>query len=267
MPEAHGDTCEGRRSHRRHLEHGGTLNRNAQDVRLELHQEVVLRRPAIDAQRLQGEARVGLKALDHVAGLVRDRLEGGADHVLTGRPTGEPHEGSPGAIIPIRGAEAHEGGHQVHAAGVVYRARGRSGLRRIRQKSQAVAEPLHGGAGDEDASLEGVGEATVDPPTDRRDQAVLRHPRLGTRVHQQETAGPVGVLRLARGDAALTEERRLLVAGDTRDGNLGPEPFRIREAEDAAAVANLRQHRPGNLQGVQQEIVPVALVDVVDERS
>ncbi|MOA38277.1 hypothetical protein D3C78_1599440 [compost metagenome] len=44
--------------------------------------------------------------------------------------------------------------------------------------------------------------------------------RLAASVHQQEAAGAVGVLRLARFHAHLPEQRGLLVAGNAADGHL-----------------------------------------------
>ena len=84
---------------------------------------------------------------------------------------------------------------------------------------QLVAQPLHRRAGDEDRCPRARTSTWPPmPPGDRREQAV-RATRTGSSpgVHQHEAAGAVGVLRAARLEAGLTEERRLLVARDAGD--------------------------------------------------
>src|SRR5436309_1017017 len=55
------------------------------------------------------------------------------------------------------------------------------------------------------------------PAGRRRDQPLSRGEAAAPGVEQQEASGPVGVLRLSRADTALAEQRRLLVARDSRD--------------------------------------------------
>ena len=79
-----------------------------------------------------------------------------------------------------------------------------------------------GGAGDEDRSLESVDRLAVAVAGDRRDQAGRLGRALGAAVHEGEAAGAVRVLGLAGAEAALTEERRLLVARDPRERDRDP---------------------------------------------
>ena len=58
--------------------------------------------------------------------------------------------------IPVWRAEADERGHQIHAAGIADAGRERL-LAGVADQLQAITQPLHGGAGDEDAALERVG--------------------------------------------------------------------------------------------------------------
>ena len=84
--------------------------------------------------------------------------------------------------------------------------------------AEAVAQPLDGGAGDEDGALQRVGvvpSASVQP-------TVVSSPSTGSgqvvaHVHQHEAPRAVGVLRHAGLEAGLAEQRRLLVARDARD--------------------------------------------------
>src|SRR5205807_4151334 len=112
---------------------------------------------------------------------------------------------------------------EVHAARVRDAARQLLGLGGVADDLQAVAQPLHRGARDEHAALQRVHWLSVRAAGERRKQPVLRHGPLRPGVQEQERSGAVGVLRLAGLDAALAEERRLLVARYAGDRQLGPE--------------------------------------------
>ena len=86
--------------------------------------------------------------------------------------------------------------------------------------AQAVAQPLHDRAGDEDAAFERVVERAVRAARRRWSSRLLRDATgLRAGVQQQEAAGAVGVLGQPGREAGLAEERRLLVAGDAGDRN------------------------------------------------
>src|SRR4029079_12394973 len=101
--------------------------------------------------------------------------------------------------------------------------RERLGLCGGRDDAETVAQPLHGGSGDECASLERVAKPGSDIPRDRREEAAARWCCAVTGVHQEKAASSIRVLRLARCEAGLTEERGLLVAGDPGDRHGRPE--------------------------------------------
>ncbi len=79
---------------------------------------------------------------------------------------------------------------------------------------EPVAQPLDRRAGDEDGTLERVHDLAAGPARERHEQALGRRRRLLAGVHEHERSGAVGVLRHAGLEARLTEQRRLLVAGD-----------------------------------------------------
>ena len=108
-----------------------------------------------------------LKHVHHVAALVGDRLQRGADQVRARRAAREPDQRAARALVPVRRAEAHEGRHQVDAAGVLDRARRRLALGGARDEAEPVAQPLHRRAGDEDAALERVLDLAAEAPRDR----------------------------------------------------------------------------------------------------
>ena len=81
--------------------------------------------------------------------------------------------------------------------------------------------------------------------------------RLLAGIHQQEAARAVGVLGLTGLDAHLAEQRRLLVAGDTGNGDAA---FGV--TIDLGRWAYLGQHLARNTQDLQQLVVPLQGMDV-----
>ena len=77
-------------------------------------------------------------------------------------------------------------------------------------------------------------------------------------MHEQKAAGAVGVLRLARMEAALAEERRLLVARHAADGNALDEPRVRRHAEAAGRGAHLGKDGLGDAEELKQEGIPAS---------
>ena len=123
----------------------------------------------------------------------------------------------------MRRTETGEGGDEIDVV-VPFQRRGqRLALGGVFDDAEAIAEPLHRRAGDEDRRLERVGNLSPEPPGDRRQESLARLGSLGPGVQQHEAAGPVGVLGLARALAGLPEERRLLVTGYAGDRGLPAE--------------------------------------------
>ena len=172
--------------------------------------------------------------------------------------------------IPPRRTEAGERGHDVDAAAVGNRFGERAGLGRVGDHAQAVAEPLDRGAGHEDRAFHRVGDVVggAERPRDRREQSVDRLGQGRADVGEHERAGAVGVLRHARLDARLSEQRRLLIARDPADRNR--EPGGAIGAGNAEASARRRdrgEDRPRNVEERAQLVGPVAALDVVEHRA
>jgi len=86
---------------------------------------------------------------------------------------------------------------------------------------------------------------------------VLGFHRFVAGVHQQEAAGAVGVLGLAGFHAHLAEQRRLLVTGDTADGDAA-----LGAAVDLRRGLHFRQHFARNVEDLQHLRIPLQGVDV-----
>ena len=114
--------------------------------------------------------------------------------------------------------------------------RERSGLGRVGDDPEPVAQPLHRRAGDEDRAFHRVRHGRrTERPRDRRQQPVDRLGQRRPDVGEHERTGAVRVLRHAGLDARLPEQRGLLVAGDAAD--------RHREPGRAARHASCRSGR------------------------
>ena len=82
----------------------GDLDRRADEVGLELHQEAVGARAAVGAQDTDLERQ----NIEDVGHLVRDRLERGAHEMRAGRAPGEAADQSAGVRIPLRRAQTRQ---------------------------------------------------------------------------------------------------------------------------------------------------------------
>ena len=121
-------------------------------------------------------AAVGLHRLEHVAGLVGDRFERGAGDLGPAAAARQAQDRAAGVRVPVGRAQADEGRHHVDAAGALHRGGQRLGLGGAVDDPQAVAQPLHRRARDEDRAFQAVGDLAVQAPADRGQQVVLaRH--------------------------------------------------------------------------------------------
>ena len=162
--------------------------------------------------------------------------------------------------VPVRRAEAGERRHEVDAVRRVDRARELLALGGVGEDAEPVAQPLDRGAAREDRSLERVAAGRGD----RLEQPGRRRATLGAGVRQHEAARAVGRLRLAAVEAAVAEERRLLVAGDPGDRQRDAEQLRL--ADDLGRAHEPRQQRPVDAEQVEQLVVPVERVEVEQHR-
>ena len=164
--------------------------------------------------------------------------------------------------IPVRRAQAGKRRHEVHAA-VVGDGRGQAlDVGRLRDQAEAVAQPLHDGAADEDAALERVLGSIPDFPRNRRNQAIGGRHRARAGVLQQEAARPISVLRKTRRHAHLPEEGRLLIAGNSGDRHVGDSEAGRDAPVELARGAHVGQHAGGHAEQLEQIVVPGQRVDV-----
>ena len=147
--------------------HVGPEHRRADDVRLRLHQVVVGTGSTVDLEARERDAGVGAHRVQHVVGLVGQRVERGADDVRPVTAARQADDRAARILIPIGGAKARERRDDVAAVRVRDLLRDRLGLRRVRDQLHLVAQPLDSRAGDEDRAFERVGHLLAEAPGDR----------------------------------------------------------------------------------------------------
>src|SRR6185437_12104095 len=113
-----------------------------------------------------------------------------------------------------------------------------------------------------DRCFERVSGAAFFIARDSRKQSVAGSRNLVAGVEQEKRAGAVGVLRLSRSAASLTEQRRLLIAGNASDGNRLAEERRQRLAEIASRRPNLRKDLDRYVEQVAELLAPSQSRDV-----
>ena len=100
---------------------------------------------------------------------------------------------------------------------------------------------------------------------------MLRPHELRADVLQQEASRSVGVFGLARGPAQLPEECCLLIAGNARNRHAAETrngaQRRRHLAHALAGPYNFRQHAFGNLEELQQVLIPLALYNIEKKRA
>ncbi len=162
-----------------------------------------------------------LRRLDQIGAPVGDPFEHAAHDLGSAGAAGQAEQRAPGPEVPRRRAEPEEGRHEPDVAGRGHRAGDRLGLGRGGEEAEVVPQPLDSAAGREHDGLDAPRDPTVALPRDDR-EAPAATARLERRTGRadaeiEHAAGAEGDLRQPRSDAALTDERGLLVAGHAGD--------------------------------------------------
>ena len=106
VPHVHREPGEERRAEGGRLLDGGALHRDAEQVGLELAQQVHHAGAAVDAQAGEVTARRGADGLDDVADLPRDRLHDGPGQMRAGRAARDAEHRAARVRVPPRRARA-----------------------------------------------------------------------------------------------------------------------------------------------------------------
>src|SRR3954465_399782 len=101
-PEAGREARGVRGAQRRGLRHDGPDDRHAEQVGLELHEQLVLHHAAVDLQRLEIDARVLVHRLDDLTALVRRGLERRPRDVPRRDEAGQAGEDAARVGLPVR---------------------------------------------------------------------------------------------------------------------------------------------------------------------
>ena len=176
-------------------------------------------------------------------------------------PSGDADDAAAGVHIPMRRTQSGKGRHQVHPAGVLHLLCVVFRILGFGDEAHLIAQPLNDRSAHKDTALQRILHLSIQSDGNGGQQPVPAHARGIAGVHQQKAAGAIGVLCLPFLEAALTKQRRLLVACNSCNRDIFPLDGGI--AVYLAAVAHLRQHTARNIQHLQQLFIPVEGVDVV----
>ena len=153
-----------------------------------------------------------------------------------------------GIGLPVRRAQAREGRHQHHAAGIRHALRQRFDFAAAADSAQSIAQPLHHRATYKHAAFQSELRLGAGLRCAGGQQAVVRGLECAARVHQHEAAGAVGVFGHAGSKAGLTEERALLVTRDTANRHGRTQQFGRGLAELRARRQHVRHQAGRNVQ-------------------
>ena len=81
----------------------------------------------------------------------------------------------------------------------------------IRDQPQLVPQPLNHGSAHEHTALHHVSGPGIGSSRKRRNEAVAAQAELLSQMHQQETAGSIGVFHISLVKAGLAEQRLSLI--------------------------------------------------------
>ena len=219
FPDTHGQACKIRRSKGGCLRDGGADDTGAEQVALQLHQEIIFTGAAVHPQLPERQRGVSCHCAYHIVHLKRDALQSRPGDVSVAGATAESADGGPGVGVPVWCAQAGERRHKVHSA-VVGHALGQAlDLRSRFNQAKLITKPLYHCSGREHASLEGVFHFAADLPGDSREQPIFGWHRLVAGMHQQKTPGSVSALGHATAMTALAKQGRLLISGHTCHGD------------------------------------------------
>lgn len=222
LPDAHGETGGDGGAQSGGLEHGGAHNVNSKEIGLDLHGNVGVADTAVDAEGLEGLARVLLHGIENGLGLEAHGLETGTADVALLGVLGQTENGTAGVVAPVRGEETREGRDKDDAGIVLDLAGELANLLGRVDELDVVTQPLDGGAGHGNGTFQSVhGRVVAKLEADCGQQAVLGDDGLGAGVVEQEATGAVCVLGLTGREAELADEGSRLVTEAARDGDAG----------------------------------------------
>ena len=145
-----------------------------------------------------------------------DAFQHGPHQLRSPRSAGETEHRAARPEVPLGGAESEQGRDRDHATGVLAGSGYRVGLGGAGDDAEVFDKPVHGAAGGQHDGLDAPRELPVPLPGDDGEAAALAPdgepgPRLA-QAHVQHAPRTEGGLGQARPGAALTDQRRLLIA-------------------------------------------------------
>ena len=164
--------------------------------------------------------------------------------------------------LPVGRTQAGEGRHQHHAAGVGHALGQGLHIGAFVKGAQAIAQPLHHRTANENRAFQGIRGCAVGLGGTGGDEPVVAGLELVSGVHQHEAARAIGVFGLTGLETGLAKQGALLVTRHPADGQFMAQPLRLGVAKVTGRGMHLGQHRLGDVQELQQLVIPLVAVDV-----
>jgi len=170
--------------------------------------------------------------------------------------------GASGILIPVGSAKSDKSGNHVNSSGIRNFSGVMFGECGVINQLKAIPQPLNRGTSYEHASFQGIFDLVIGAPGDGGKKPVFGCYGLFAGVHKDETAGSIGVLNRSRLKAALAEQGRLLIPGDTGDGNFSAQEFRRGVPVFVAGRLCFRQHLNGDIHFFKDILVPFEIMNI-----
>ena len=147
--------------------------------------------------------KIGPHRLQKVAGLVGDAFQDGSRELPARRAQRYTGQQRPRLTVPVRSAEAHEGGDHIDPLRWVRFSRKRTGLSGRSDQAETITQPLNRRAGYKNRPLQCIGAHAVELVRNGGHQTMRTDDCRPSGVEQGEAAGAVGGFHHAGLEAGL----------------------------------------------------------------
>ena len=167
-----------------------------------------------------------------------------------------------GVRIPVRSAKASKRRYHIYTITVRHRQSNTLSIRRTVDELRLIPEPLDGRSSHEHTSLKRIADFSVKSYGYGGEESLLRVNCLIPRIHEEETTCSVGVLHITGLKAALSEQRSLLISGNSRYRHLTAKYLSVRVSVYLTRISHCRKHALRDVELCKQFPVPLQCMNV-----
>mmetsp|Transcript_11779 Transcript_11779/g.19938 ORF Transcript_11779/g.19938 Transcript_11779/m.19938 type:complete len:317 (+) Transcript_11779:116-1066(+) len=213
FPDANGQSSSKRSSHRSRFHHPRTDNIHVDNVRLKLHQKLVVAGTPVHFEFLESHVGIGVNRIKDFSRLVGCCLQCRTTNMSLVVRGGHSYNTGAGIGPPIGGKQPSKGRNEVKPTVGLCSGCQSLGLGCVLNHAKLITQPLNGTARVANTPLQSINDIIVaNLKRHCRQQSMGTRDHVGSGVHHQEHPGPVGVLGFARTEGALPKQGSLLVS-------------------------------------------------------